>query len=133
VDISGSEVSGGTETILIVEDEDMLRSMLQERLESKGYRVYAAADGLEAVSFYSSHRTQIDLVLTDVGLPKMTGIEEFNKLKEINPNVKVLLASGFFEPHTKSKLYKAGAKGFIQKPYIPEATLRKIREVLDMP
>jgi PAS domain S-box-containing protein len=127
-----SEAAGGTETILIVEDEEMLRNILQMLLESKGYHVYAAADGLEAVDMYKGHKHQIDLVLTDIGLPKMDGIEEFEKLLEINPLVKVMLASGFLEPDAKSELFKAGAKGFIQKPYSPEDMLRKIRMVLDM-
>ena len=125
------DAAGGTETLLIVEDEEMLRNILKVLLESKGYRVHAAADGLEAVGMYEGHKHQIDLVLTDIGLPKMDGIEEFRALREINPQVKVMLASGFLEPDAKSELFKAGAKGFIQKPYTSEDLLRKIREVLD--
>jgi DNA-binding NarL/FixJ family response regulator len=66
-----------------------------------------------------------------MGLPGMTGVDEFKILKEIAPNVKVIFASGFFEPVIKSDLYIAGAKGFIQKPYSPGEILQKIREVLD--
>ncbi len=130
--IKNSDIPGGTETILLVEDEELLRNMLRELLESKGYIIHAAVDGLEAVEFYKAHQNKIDLVLTDMGLPKMTGVEAFGKLKEINPNVKVLLASGFFEPNIKSELYKTGIKGFLQKPYKPEEVLLKIREVLDI-
>jgi DNA-binding NarL/FixJ family response regulator len=64
-------------------------------------------------------------------LPKITGIEEFKKLREINPQVKILLASGFLEPRTKSELLDAGAKGFIQKPYVPNEILKEIRKILD--
>jgi len=70
-------------------------------------------------------------VFTDMGLPKMTGTEVFNKLKELDPQIKVILASGFIEPDTKSELFKAGAKAFIQKPYETGVILRKLREVLD--
>jgi len=126
-----SDVPGGTETILIAEDEEVLRMMLLDILESHGYKVNLAEDGLEAVEIYRKHRGEIDLVLTDVGLPKITGIEEFERLREINPHVKVLFSSGYFEPDLKSEMYKAGAKGFIQKPYKPDDVLRKIREVLD--
>ena len=122
---------GGTETILIVEDEEMLIQMVSFLLESKGYKVLCARDGLEAVQVYQSHKHEIALVLTDMGLPVMTGSDEFKKLKEINPNVKVIFASGYFEPDLKSELLKDGANGFIQKPYEPNDILRIIRQTLD--
>jgi two-component system cell cycle sensor histidine kinase/response regulator CckA len=124
-------VDGGTETLLIVEDEEVLRNILQSVLESSGYHVFTAADGLEAVELYQRQLHDIDLVVTDMGLPKMTGGEEFERLLEINPLVKVIVASGFFEPNVKSELYKAGVKNFIQKPYYPDDVLHKIRVVLD--
>jgi PAS domain S-box-containing protein len=130
-DSDSSEIAGGTEKILLVEDEEMLRSFVQELLEIEGYYVYTAADGLEAINLYKIYKNEINLVLTDIGLPKMTGIEEFKKLREINPQVKILLASGFLEPETKSELLDAGAKGFIQKPYIPNEILKEIRKILD--
>jgi PAS domain S-box-containing protein len=131
VKTENSTAAGGNETILLAEDEDILRDILKEFLESKGYHVYAAADGREAVELYKAHQGEIGLVLTDVGLPKMTGIEEYRKLREINPQLKVLLASGFLAPESKADLMKSGVKGFIQKPYNPEEILRNIRKVLD--
>jgi CheY-like chemotaxis protein len=122
---------GGTETILIVEDENFLIEMLQLMLESKGYTVYSAQDGLKAIELYKQHREEIALILTDMGLPELTGFDEFKRLREIDPNVKVVFASGFFEPDIKSELLKAGAKGFIQKPYEASGILRIIREILD--
>jgi PAS domain S-box-containing protein len=127
------EAAGGTEGILIVEDEDILRKVLKELLESKGYKIYTAADGLEAVGIYQEHKDEIDLVLTDMGLPKMSGSEVFKKMCEINARAKVLLASGFLEPDTKTEMLKAGAKGFIQKPYKPYEVLKEIRKILDEP
>jgi PAS domain S-box-containing protein len=122
---------GGSETILFVEDEEMLIQMVTFLLESKGYKVFCAHDGLEALQVYQSHQQEIALVLTDMGLPVLTGSDEFKKLKEINPNVKVIFASGYFEPDIKSELLKDGANGFIQKPYEPDHILRMIRQVLD--
>ncbi len=122
---------GGIETILFVEDEEMLIQMVNFLLESKGYNVLCARDGLEAVNIYQSHKQEIALVITDMGLPVLTGSDEFKRLKEINPNVKVVFASGYFEPDIKSELLKDGAKGFIQKPYEPNDILRIIRQVLD--
>ena len=128
---SDSFTVGGTETILIVEDEELLIDMVHLLLEANGYKVYAAHNGLEAIEVYKEHNKEIDLVLSDMGLPGMTGAEVFKKLKEINPDVKVTLASGFIDPDVKSELFKAGAKGFIQKPYSPDEVLRKLREVLE--
>jgi PAS domain S-box-containing protein len=122
---------GGTETILIVEDEELLVHLLQLMLESKGYKVYVAQDGLKAIEIYKQHREEIKLVLTDMGLPEMTGMDEFKKLKRIDPNVKIVFASGFFNPDTKSELLQTGAKGFIQKPYEANEILKTIRKVLD--
>lgn len=128
---SDSFTVGGTETILVVEDEELLINMVNLLFESNGYKVYTAYDGKEAVDVYKEHSKEIDLVLSDMGLPGITEEEVFKKLKEINPDVKVTLASGYSEPDIKSKLLEARAKGFIQKPYSPDEVLRKLREVLD--
>jgi CheY-like chemotaxis protein len=122
---------GGTETILLVEDEELLIEMISLMLKSKGYTVYCARDGIKAVDLYKEHKDKIALILTDMGLPELTGIDEFKKLKEIDPNVRVVFASGFFDPDVKSELLKAGAKGFIQKPYEANDILRIVRETLD--
>jgi CheY-like chemotaxis protein len=122
---------GGTETILLVEDEKLILESVSNMLKLKGYKVYTATDGLEAVKLYDRFRQEIDLVITDMGLPGITGKDEFKILKEMNNDIKVVLSSGFFEPEMKVDLLKAGAKGFIQKPYIPNDILRIIREVLD--
>lgn len=123
--------AGGMETILLVEDEPDLLEMMKILLESKGYAVLVAHDGAEAVEVYKNHGETIALVLSDLGLPRMTGIEEFRKLKEINPGVIVVFASGFISPDAKSELLKGGAKGFLQKPYMSDEILRTVRETLD--
>jgi PAS domain S-box-containing protein len=123
--------TGGTETILLVEDEELLIEMMRLLLESKGYKVITAKDGSEAIKLYKRHKKVIDVVLTDMGLPEMTGMNVLKKLIEINPKVCVICASGFFEPDVKHELYKSGVKGIVQKPYTPDDVLRKLREVLD--
>ncbi|MDE3057854.1 MAG: PAS domain S-box protein [Bacteroidota bacterium] len=125
------EPPGGTETLLIIEDEEMLRGILQEALVQKGYRVHTAADGEEAVKMYSQHQREIALVISDVGLPKMTGDKIFYLIKEITPAVKFILASGFIEPDLKSELIGAGVQEFVQKPYRQSEILAKIRAVID--
>jgi two-component system, cell cycle sensor histidine kinase and response regulator CckA len=122
---------GGTETILLIEDEYLLLKATRQLLKSFGYSIYVAANGEEALEVFARHRNEIDLVLTDIGLPKISGIDVFNRLKELDPSVKVILASGFFEPDIRFSLQRAGAKGFVQKPYLNDEVLRIIREVLD--
>jgi len=129
--LTESFTKGGTETVLLIEDEEALLEVVRQLLESKGYKVYTAQDGNDAIKTYKQYRQEIAVVLTDMGLPGMTGTDLYKKLKEIDPNVNVIFASGYFEPHVKSELYKVGAKGFIQKPYSPDEVLRILREVLD--
>ncbi len=125
------QISGGNETILLVEDETLLLDMVQILLETNGYTVLTAKDGEEAVQLYQQHANEIELVISDMGLPKLTGVSEFEKLKGINPKVKIIFASGFFEPAVKAALENAGVKSFIQKPYVIEEVLLKIRKALD--
>jgi two-component system, cell cycle sensor histidine kinase and response regulator CckA len=121
----------GKETILLVEDEQNLLGLMKTALERAGYAVLTAMDGLSAIKTYSLNKDKIALVLTDLGLPKLDGAAVFTSLMEIDPKVKIILASGYLDPTLKSNLLRSGAKEFIQKPYSPNVVLRKIREVLD--
>ena len=125
-----SDDRSGSETILVVEDEKSLLDLAQLIFESKGYTVLAAKDGIEAVEMFKQHKEKISLVFTDIGLPGLNGREVFTKLKEMNPEVKVIFTSGIFTD-IKAALLKDGAKDFIQKPYKQEFVLQKVREVLD--
>ncbi|TSA17235.1 PAS domain-containing sensor histidine kinase [bacterium] len=122
---------GGSETILVVEDEDMLRDLVKNVLTSKGYMVLTANDGVEGVEMYMLHRSEIALVVADVGLPRLAGSEVFLRLKRINPGVKVILASGFLEPGFTAEILKSGVREVMRKPYQPDELLRCIRRVLD--
>ena len=124
-------VRSGNETILLVEDEEMLLDLLQIMIESNGYKVLTASNGEDAVKLYEQKKESIALVLSDMGLPKLGGWEAFQRMKQINPDVKAILASGYLDPHLKSEMLKGGARDFIQKPYVPEQILRRIREIID--
>ena len=126
------DVSGGIETILLIEDEDLLSDLVKAILVSKGYTVLIARDGEEGLALYIQQRKQIDLVITDLGLPKLGGDEVLKRIKIENPHAEIIVASGFIDPHVKSEMYKAGAKYFIQKSYLPDEVLRTIRNVLDV-
>ncbi|MBI3766427.1 MAG: PAS domain S-box protein, partial [Ignavibacteriales bacterium] len=125
------EIPGGNETILVVEDEEMLQELVKSILSRKGYETLIAGDGEAAVSLYVQKHHEIAAVLSDLGLPKLGGRDVFLRLKETNPAVKVIIASGYMEPTIKNEMFKAGVKGFIQKPYVPDEILKKIRHVLD--
>lgn len=125
--------TGGTETILIIEDEPMLLELLRVLLETSGYTVLSAADGEEALKIYKSRMKEIAVVLSDMGLPKLGGWEVFQKMKEINPKVRSILASGYLDHGLRADMLAAGAKDFIQKPYVPDKILLRIREVIDEP
>lgn len=122
---------GSSEAILVVEDEELLLDMVRVLLEENGYKVFTAFDGNEALAVYKLHKHEINLVLTDMGLPRLSGTEEFIRLREITPELKVILASGYLDAELKTEMLNAGARAFIQKPYVPADILRIIREVLD--
>ena len=116
--------------ILLVEDEEMLRDLGVTVLESEGYQVITAKDGMEAVSLFETHRNDIGLVICDLGLPRLGGREAFLKMKESNPNVRAIVASGYLEPMIRSEMLKAGVLDTIQKPYDFNDLLTKIRSVI---
>ena len=91
-------MKGGTETILLVEDEEILRDLVKSSIEENGYAVITAQDGVEAVNLFTQHKDRIALVLCDMGLPKLGGWDAFKIMKEILPKVKIIFASGYLDP-----------------------------------
>jgi nitrogen-specific signal transduction histidine kinase/CheY-like chemotaxis protein len=124
------KTQGGTETLLVVEDEEMLCELLRNILEAAGYTVLSASDGEQAVSMYESLADDIALVITDIGLPRMSGHEVFRRLRAMRPQARVIIATGYIEPDAKSNLLALGAKHILQKPYLPEEVLRSVRDAL---
>ncbi|MBI2838032.1 MAG: response regulator [Acidobacteria bacterium] len=125
------EAAGGTETVLLVEDEVMLQELVKTFMEAKGYLVLTASDGEEASAIYRTRHEEVALVLCDMGLPKLGGWEAYEKMKEINPSVKVLFAGGYVDSKLREEMMKAGVRDLVQKPYSPNDVLKRIREVLD--
>jgi CheY-like chemotaxis protein len=121
------------QTILMVEDEEMLRELGVMMLEGDGYRVFAAKDGVEAVEIFEAHADEIGLVVCDLGLPRLGGREVFLKMKEMKPSVRAIVASGYMEPNLRSEILKAGVIDTLQKPYDFRDLLEKIRAIIGQP
>jgi PAS domain S-box-containing protein len=122
----------GNGTVLMVDDEDALREVGQELLTAMGYRVLVARDGKEAVEVYRKNWHTIDLVLLDMIMPNMGGGEAYDCMREINPDIKVLLSSGYSVDGEAGEILKRGCHGFIQKPFKVSELSRKIEEILQM-
>ena len=123
----------GTETILVAEDEDGVRSLTREVLEKYGYRVLEAANGEEALSVSDQHDGPVDLLLSDVVMPRMGGPELAQALLQRRPAVKVLYMSGYTDqPMVRRGVVDAGV-AFLQKPFTPTLLVSRIRELLETP
>jgi len=121
----------GTGTVLLVDDEEVILEVGRELLETMGYRVLIAKNGKEAVRVYRKNQDDIDIVLLDMVMPNMGGGEAYDRMKEINPDIKALLSSGFSIDGEASGILERGCNGFIQKPFTMKELSGKIREILD--
>jgi PAS domain S-box-containing protein len=126
-----SRIVEGTETVLLADDEEAVRQASEKLLKSMGYRVLSARDGKEAVELYKKKREDIALVLLDIVMPNMGGSEAYDRMKEVNPDIKVLLFSGYSIDDQASDMLERGCDAFIQKPFNMKELSCKIREVLD--
>ena len=127
-----ADVRGGSETILVVEDEAELRLLARQVLEFYGYRVFEGATGAEALKLWPQHAREIDLLLTDMVMPEgMTGWELAEKLRSEKPELKVLCTSGYSLDLTKRNLDASDEIRFLQKPFRPQALALAVRECLD--
>ena len=130
-DIDSQSKSHGTETILLVDDEQAIRGFAQQALMKFGYRILTASTGEEALEVYQSKSNEIDLVITDIGMPGMGGHKALKELLKINPAVKIIIASGYSINGQVKKSMKAGARGYVGKPYQLADLLNTVREVLN--
>ena len=131
VEEKNEEVVNGVEKILLVDDEEMIITEVGDMLETLGYNVTAARGGKEAIKLYEENKNEIDLVILDMIMPEMTGGQTFDYLKMIDPEVKVLLSSGYSIDGSAREIMERGCNGFIHKPFDLALLSKKIREVLD--
>ena len=128
--ISASDTRGD-ETILLVEDEEQLRTVARGILQGAGYKVIAASDGKEALTRHAKDADTIDLLLTDVVMPHMSGRELAEHLKQLRPELKILYMSGYTADAVVLHEVMMASVDYIQKPLTPELLLLKVRKVLD--
>ena len=127
-----SEVRGGQETILVVEDEPVLRDMAHVILSDCGYQVLAAASGVEALAVWNHHPGSVDLLLTDMVMPEgLSGMELAEKLRATKPMLKIIFASGYSMEHLDTDFVRKGQAQFLQKPYTHLTLAKAVRDCLD--
>jgi CheY-like chemotaxis protein len=122
---------GNRELILLVDDETEISELASEMLAEEGYKVILAKDGIEALKIYQRIGPHIGLVVLDFFLPIMEGDAVFDELRALNPNVDVVLSSGFAEQSKIGAMLAQGLRGFIPKPYTREKLLSQVRSTLD--
>jgi CheY-like chemotaxis protein len=114
-----------------VDDEKVIIEVGQAMLEELGYRALTAGSGQEALDLYEKQREEIDLVILDMIMPGMSGGETYDRLKEVNGDVKVILSSGYSISGQVREILKRGCSGFIQKPFALVELSRRVRKMLD--
>ncbi len=129
-ELSG-EIVKGKESILLVDDEEVVLDIGEQILDKLGYEVLSAMSGIEALELYEKNQDKIDMVLLDMVMPGMGGGEAYDKMREINSHIKVLLTSGYSIDGKAKEILERGCDGFIQKPFSIEELSNKIREILD--
>jgi len=125
------EIKGGTETILLVDDEDPIRELAKEILSSFGYSVFEAVDGESALEIYKEKKKNISLIILDLIMPGMGGEKFLDEILKIDSSQKMIISSGYSVNGSANDLLQKGANGFIKKPYEMRPMLAAVRDVLD--
>ena len=121
----------GQETVLLVDDENMIIDVAQRMLDKLGYKVFTARDGKEAIEVFRKRKEEIDVIVLDMIMPKMSGGEAFDRIKEMKPEIKVLLSSGYSINGQASEILNRGCNGFIQKPFNLQNLSKSLRSILE--
>lgn len=122
--------AGETAQVLLVDDDDSILDVNREILETLGYKVLIAQSGEQALGIYESHHEKIDLIILDFVMPGMDGEETFTALKAINPELRVLIISGYSVHERVRDLLAKGCRGFLQKPFRMSDLASKVREII---
>jgi len=126
-----SEVSRGSGTVLLVDDEDVVIDVCRQLLKSLGYNIVVARSGREAVNIYEEQASHIDAIILDMVMPDMSGSETFDALKAINRRAKIILSSGYSLNGLATKIMERGCSAFIQKPFGIDQLSQTLKKVLN--
>jgi two-component system, cell cycle sensor histidine kinase and response regulator CckA len=118
--------------VLVVDDEDGIRSVARRILERYGYRVLLASDGTEGLALHERHRDEIAVVLTDLSMPTMDGATMIDELRSRDPDLRVVASSGILESDLVDRARASGVSGFIEKPYPAGELLQVIRKAISV-
>jgi CheY-like chemotaxis protein len=116
-------------TILVAEDETPMADLLEKLFRERGHRALMARDGEEALRLFSERQHELDAVLLDVGLPKLSGCDVIAAIKAKQPDAVVIVASGYLAPEIRAKLDQLGVEEFVDKPYVPQTVLEKVQSL----
>jgi len=116
--------------VLLAEDEEELRALMGMIFEADGFKVFHAGDGLQALDIFREHSDEIDLLVTDLGLPKLGGVELIERIRTIKPDVKIIGSSGYGPSDVRDEVLKAGGDDFFPKPVVAGDLLAKARKLL---
>ena len=130
--VESAAPSAGKETILLVEDEEAVRLLASRTLQAQGYNVLEAADGIAALTVCQRHLRSIDIVVTDVVMPQLSGVDLVQRLKVVRPRLKVLFVSGYTDSTVVRHGMEASKANYLQKPFTPDSLSRKVRQLLDV-
>ncbi len=126
-----AKLTRGKGTVLVIDDEEVVRMVTRRMLERFGYTPLIAEDGAIGVQLLRAHRQEVRCVLLDMTMPQMSGEETFLELIKVDPNVKVVLMSGYTETEANRRFKGDKLAGFMQKPYTPEELQEKLQGVLE--
>jgi CheY-like chemotaxis protein len=125
--------SGRKKGVLIAEDEAEIRTLLTGVFEFEGFEVYAAHDGEAALKMFASHADAIVLIVVDLGMPKMGGLDVIEKVRQLKPSVKIIAASGYGRENVHEIVLKAGGDAFLSKPFVIAELIETTRKILSGP
>lgn len=131
VNDTSQEFNNHNRTIMVIDDEEPVREAVKDILELVEINVLQAEDGQTGIQMYQEHQSVIELILLDLSMPGLTGEQTFHALRQMNPDIQILLSSGFNETEVTSRLAGENITGFIQKPYTLDALINKIQQHLD--
>ncbi len=132
-DTTSRDIKKGKATVLVVDDEYNIRSMMREIMEMYGLKVYTAGNGRDGVDVYQRFKSEIDLVILDMVMPVMDGRAAFDEIKKIDSEQKIFIISGYSQREDLEDMLQKGAIGFLRKPFQVKEIVNKIREILELP